>query len=90
MADEEYGLVMPFVVCASQAGPYADEPFVAGYDMGYLDGLLDARPATLTRAVRTACMPQVDLIAMKHGYSIRATEEPGYPEWTSVDLVPSK
>ncbi len=89
--DAEYGMVMPFVVCASAGGPYDDEAFCAGYDLATLDTLLDLQhPPVLQRTVRTATMPQVDLIAMKHGYSIKSRPWPdddGY--WTMVDLLPT-
>lgn len=84
MSDEpfNYGLVMPFVVCQSQGGPYDDVPFVAGYECAMVDGLLLQEVEMLERTVRTANVPQLDLIAMQRGY-VMATEASEDPEeWT--------
>lgn len=73
MADpEELGheLVMPFVTVASKGGPHEDHAYTAGWSMGAIDALLEhRRPALVEETVQTDCMPQVDLIAMRHGYS---------------------
>lgn len=78
-------LVMPFVVCASNGGTYDDHGFVAGYEIGHIDGLLEAEPAELERYVRTETMPQFDLLAMHHGYSLKSEVWDEHPdEWTHV------
>lgn len=77
---------MPFVCCESQGGPYADEPFVAGYELGQLSARLEARPTFLRLPLRTASMRQVDLLAMRHGYSLRQHVMP-MAEWTDVELL---
>lgn len=90
----EYDLVMPFVVCQSRGGPYEDEAFVAGWALGQLDielgqAAADRRPL-LNRTVRTASMPQVELLAMKHGLMAEPEESEGVPEWSTVQfLVPA-
>jgi hypothetical protein len=83
--DTEYGLVMPFVVVESAGGPYDDEAFCAGYDLGTMDTLLTQHPQFHNRTIRTACLPQADLLAMRHGYSMRHAESSTY--WTVVELT---
>ena len=91
MADQPpgYELVMPFVVCRSQGGPYDDGAFVAGFECGALEARLTiGRPASCELYVRTASLPQIDLIAMRHGYQVEAEpwdEDPD--EWTHVLLA---
>lgn len=86
MSDAEYGLVMPFVVCATNGGPYDDAAFVAGYAAGTIDARLAMHdPVIAQTAVRTDLLPQLDLIAMRHGYTM--TSEPwgeAPAEWTMV------
>lgn len=86
--DTGYALVFPFVVCESQGGPYDDESFVAGYELGLLSGRLEAQPQFHRATLRTASMHQVDLIAMHHGYTLRSQVCP-QEEWTSVDFMRS-
>jgi hypothetical protein len=78
-----YGLVMPFVVCVSNGGPFDDEAFVAGYECGMLSTRLDGGPNVLIFTAHTANVPQLDLIAMQRGY--RMIQEPtDFDEWTGV------
>lgn len=83
-ADEgEYALVMPFVACESQGGPYDDTAFVAAYNCATVAETLRTlahlhtnglTAATVERYVRPDLIPQLDLIAMKHGFTL--THEP--------------
>lgn len=86
MADEHdeheatYGLVMPFVVCQTNGGPYEDSAFVAGSYFGEIDAHMRAMKGTtavLRYSVPEALMPQIDLLAMHHRYRMTA-EEPEY------------
>jgi hypothetical protein len=85
-------LVMPFVVVASKGGPYDDESFAAGWQAGQIEGALaTAVHLGATRLhfpiFRTALLKQVDLIAMRHGYtaSVEASEE--WPEWGALVIT---
>lgn len=68
----EYELLMPFVTVASKGGPHDDDSYTAGWEMAQLDNRLayaqfggfDVDPCPLRRAN----LPQIDLIAMKHGF----------------------
>lgn len=85
-----WDMVMPFVVVASQGGPYDDVPFCAGFELGRLDSYLAAcaamDPPALPgrRLVRTASVPQIDLIAMRHGCTVAADPCDETPEWSQV------
>ena len=90
----EYGLVMPFVVVTSKGGPYDDDAFTAGYSAGSIDANLamanHLNADRLDYTVRTGLLPQLDLIAMRHGYTMTRTEVEAtadyeaMPEWTFV------
>jgi hypothetical protein len=86
----EMELVMPFTVAASQGGPYEDAAFTAGWHAGELSLAMQTLASiggTLTRAVPTPLVPQIDLIAMRHGYQVRAVPWPEDPEaWTTVTI----
>lgn len=83
-------LVMPFVCVTSVGGPFDDDAFVAGYQLGRLDqelAVLDALEfASDSRLVDTRCLDQLDLIAMKHGWRVshRGYESEG--GWVDIDL----
>lgn len=76
--DAEYDLVMPFVIVKSNGGPYDDAAFVAGANCGQLmaelQGLAAHRAIPHQRWMRPELLPQVDLIAMQHGYELRLKE----------------
>lgn len=82
-----YEMVMPLVVCKTQGGVYDDDSFVAGWTLALLDRDLAER-AVDRIPLRPAMMPQVDLIAMKHGYGVAAEPWDQAPdEWWVVDFV---
>lgn len=86
--DDETGweLVMPFVVCASQGGPYDDEAFVAGFELGRIDRELAIyaalNHASLSFQIRTELVPQLELLAMRERYTLRT----GYEHDGRVDV----
>jgi hypothetical protein len=92
MADEEneveMSLVMPFLPVTSRGGPFDDQAFVAGYEMGRLDEVLRAAPPTHSTTIRTDNAAQADLIAMQHGYRCTAEPSEEWPEWTLVSFTP--
>lgn len=80
-----YELVMPFVACKTQGGPYDDDAFTSGYRLGGLEARLElAAPPVWEVYVNPADIPQLDLICMRHSYSL----EPGeaQDEWVPVTL----
>ena len=84
--EREYSLLMPFVTVASNGGPHDDESYVAGYAMGLLDARLSNGGPQEPESVRDSCIPQCDLLALKHGYTIQveSTEVPG---WQTVTFT---
>lgn len=74
-----YGLVMPFTVVKSADGPYDDEAFCAGYDCAKLWDELEtcARFGATPQArhVKSGIIPQLDLIAMNHGFTVAFDDE---------------
>lgn len=95
--DGTYGLVMPFVICEDQGGPFDGSGFVAGYVCGTLDKTLEALAASFHTTAGTATVqqyvdprviPQLDLIAMHHGFTIEHEPWDEHPdEWTLVTLT---
>lgn len=83
-----YGLVIPFVACASQGGPYDDDAFAAGYQAGRIDHALAALVAVggteLAATVRTDLVRQLDLIAMHHGFKAETEPYVDANEWSFV------
>jgi hypothetical protein len=90
MGDEaEFSLVMPFIVCRSQGGPYDDAAFVAGCYFGEIRSEL-ARPDrfVLEMTVPSPLVPQLDLVAMDAGFVMTAKPWDDHPdEWTFVRLT---
>ncbi len=72
-----YGLVMPFVVCEDQGGPWKADAFVGGVYFGEIStvaGLGQVGRARLAQGwyVPSDLVPQLDLLAMKHKLSMTA------------------
>jgi hypothetical protein len=89
----EYGLVMPFVVCQSQGGPYEDAAFVAGYEaacVGFTLDVLQRVGGSFERWVSPSLVPQLDLIAMDHGYKTTAEPWDEHPdEYVRIRFEPA-
>ena len=84
----KYDLVMPFVTVKSVGGPHDDVSYVAGYEMGLLDAhLAQQKPNEHEATVRTQNVPQLDLIAMLHGYSLKVKGDDN--DWTTIILKKS-
>lgn len=85
-----YDLVFPFVVCRSNGGPYDDDAFVAGYQAGQIYQALGVAAQIGVRSarytVRTALVPQLELIGMDRGFPVvKAEPWDEHPdEWTFV------
>lgn len=81
-------LVMPFVICQSKGGPFEDDAFVAGYECGGFDKALGAIAAVggdgLSFTAHTSSLPQLELIAMHHGFLLEVDEFDDLPEWSLV------
>lgn len=79
-------LVMPFVTVTSVGGPHDDGSYVAGWTCGRLDARLGMFAhlgvPSHVEWFAAALVPQVELIAMKNGYTVdlddEETEHPGF------------
>jgi hypothetical protein len=76
--DIGYELVMPFQPVISNGGPYDDDAYVAGYEMGRLDAMLAAAKfPDEGQPIHGDNREQADLIAMRHGYMGEFTNDNG-------------
>lgn len=83
-----YGLVFPFVVCASNGGPYDDHAFVAGARFGALSAKAEAGGQRIESYEPPELVEQIDLLAMHYGYSLASEPWDGAPdEWAHVVLI---
>lgn len=91
----EYGLVMPFVVCRTNGGPYDDQSFVAGYQVAAIDSALVVAAAIgasvipVAQCVYRPLLPQLDLVGMRHGYRMRShdvTAGDDAETWSTVEF----
>lgn len=95
MSDDQsgYELAMPFVTVTSKGGPHDDASYVAGWECGVLDvKLSDLDPLTgecHEATVHTENIPQLDLIAMKHGFRLELAPASEIPEWRHVRFMPT-
>lgn len=93
--DEEgmagYELIMPFVACLSEGGPFDDDAFTAGFTVG----MWYERLGNLTHGcvrieicepIRTDLVPQFDLLAMRFDWKLTPELVDGMPEWSTVVL----
>ena len=89
-----YDLVMPFVACVSNGGPFDDDAFTAGYQAGGLDKALEILAAAggceLRATVNAALMPQLDLIAMRHGFRLDSEACAEAEGWAFVTFTTSE
>lgn len=75
-----FGIVMPFVVVTSKGGPYDDAAYVAGYEAGVLQTRFDSAEVLLTTTItcempfHTENIPQLDLIAMRNGWTVESED----------------
>jgi len=93
VSDEGLDLVMPFLVCQSNGGPYDDNSFVAGVRFGAIDAELAAaggmHAVTPDFPFPTPLVPQLDLLAMSRGYTTTIEAIPGADyEWATVTFTP--
>jgi len=86
---EGMALLVPFVACQSQGGPYEDAAFAAGFEAGKIWAELEVAHAinadSAMRTVHSTLIRQYDLIAMHHGFHhLLVAEVEDMPEWSFV------
>jgi hypothetical protein len=89
--EDGWGLVVPFVVCRSQGGPFDDDAFVAGFQAGGIDKALAAGAvvgaSSLRFTVRTDLLRQLDLLGMHLGFTMTTVEAEDDTEgWSHVEF----
>lgn len=87
---ESFRLAMPFVSVRSVGGAFDDDSYVAGYECGCIDVELRSKPLTYKRILHTGNLPQLDLIAMKHGYVCHHRPSRGADGWSKVLFIQSR
>lgn len=71
---------LPFTAVQSAGGPYQDEAYLAGYEMGAVEASVKAslvageRPRNVF--IRPSNLHQLDLLAMKFGMALRVSQHP--------------
>lgn len=84
--DDHYSFILPFVAVVSVGGRYDDLGFASGYQMGIIYGLLsDRRVVATTQLIYRDLVDQVDLIAMRHGYSSEVLNQDD--EWVQIGFT---
>jgi hypothetical protein len=85
-----WNLVVPFVACTSQGGPFDDEAFAEGFRCGHTSAVLngcpqEVREVTFTATSTPAVLRQLELIGMAADFPMMEvdTYEP-VPAWASV------
>lgn len=84
-----YELVMPFIACQSEGGPYDDDGFSAGFMCGVIYEALHSGVEELWHTVRTDLLPQLDLVAMSAGYKLEVEESSDdlFDDWSHVKFT---
>jgi hypothetical protein len=91
MTENCYEMFLPFVLVKSHGGEFDDAAFVAGATCGALMEELTMCRALHTlphaRYIDTCLLPQVDLVAMHHGYRIElgGLDEPSHWQFVTFD-----
>lgn len=83
-------LVMPFVVCVDQGGPFDSKAFVAGCEFERHNAELRACPGALAwqAYVVPEMVPQYDLLAMHHGFTMQSEPWDEHPDdWVLVTFT---
>jgi hypothetical protein len=91
--DPFYELVMPFVVCATNGGPYDDAAYCAGWEAGVIDSTLGIAKSLqsvghLTLLCRGDNRAQIDLLLMKHEFDLLESSETDDGEWITMEVGP--
>lgn len=88
MTDNGYTPVMPIILCKSNGGPFDDAAFIAGATCGAI--IEELRSLRLTggtpnkRYINTQYLPQIDLIAMAYGYTIKHGDHDEASGWQAI------
>jgi hypothetical protein len=86
----EATMIMPFVACQTNGGPFDDGSFSAGFAAGQLWAELECGDVPSDRPILVELADQMDLIAMNFGYrmEVLVEAETELAEWMMVRFVP--
>jgi hypothetical protein len=65
-----YSLLVPLIATASNGGSFDDDDFVAGAQVGMAWGQMQAGGLVMEGPYQRVLVPQLDLMAMHHGYTM--------------------
>jgi hypothetical protein len=90
--EDAHELLYPFTVCTSAGGPYDDDTFTAGYQVGALDQALRVAHAcsvdTISRVIFATLADQAELVGMARGFAIMTRDaDPDGPTWVCVTFT---
>lgn len=86
--DAVFAPLMPFLPVTSKGGPFDDQAYVAGYEMGLLCCALADEDAVepINQVILAANVAQADLLAMRFGWHLEAVF-PADDTWTAIELL---
>lgn len=92
---EAMELVFPFIACVSQGGPYDDDAFTAGVQLGRLDRMLEMAAAinvarTETVTIYAQLARQAELCGMARGFPVMEADtedDPLFAAWVHVTFA---
>jgi hypothetical protein len=92
---EAMELVFPFLAVQSQGGPYDDNAFVAGVQIGRIDRMLEMAAAinvkrTETVTIYSTLVPQAELCGMARGFPVMTADtedDPLFAGWAHVSFA---
>lgn len=91
LSEGEFELLMPFVLCKSNGGPYDDSAFVAGWRLGALESKMEAARAfgldVPPQPLYPSDRPQVELLAMKYELEVHVQEHDEH--WSIYRFLPA-
>lgn len=96
-AEDSWGLLVPFTCVNSRGGPFDDDAFVAGMQVGQADRALqmlaasNADHASWTTVVDARVVDQLELLAMHRGFPVLdVVYPPGSEGWAQVTFRTAK
>lgn len=86
--ENHYKPTMRFVTCKSEGGPHDDHAYAQGWSMCALDVLLPTVVETHEQYLHPSSLPQADLLAMRHGFTMTSEPWDEHPdEWTRMTFT---
>lgn len=94
--DEDFQLEMPFINVKSKGGPFDDDAYVCGFEVGAIAAEMQLASSLRTssmvvafpssRYVHAINVPQLDLIAMRYGFTVTSSPPEDDSEWAFIQF----